>query len=224
MKVLSDSNQFMTSIKITNTTDMIRKIYPEINSDFFLEKPSVYDRNYIIGENRQNAKFIEDSYMHLKERIKEDVIRSYSEYYLDFKPLLPSETNTSKLSWETVLSGKRPMGQFSVDSLYAPELQVISELANIDFKLFPKENNDFLYIVVIYRRDSELGEVYANRFIELYNKKREIMDSLEGQSDRMKALKSELVIAREMGKILNYSPTEINKYMDNLNLLLKDRT
>ncbi|WP_157925990.1 NleE/OspZ family T3SS effector cysteine methyltransferase [Proteus columbae] len=222
MKVSSDSNQFIMPIKTTNATDVIRKIYPEINSDFFLEKPNVYDRNYIIGENRQNAKFIEDSYMHLKEKITKEITRNYSEYHLDFTSLLPSETNTSKLSWETVLSGKRPMGQFSVDSLYAPELQIISELPNIDFKLFPKENNDFLYIVVIYRKDSELGEAYAKRFIELYNEKRKIMDSLEGQSDRMKALKSELVIAREMGEILSYSSVEIDKYINNLNLLLKD--
>ncbi|EHW04040.1 T3SS effector protein NleE [Escherichia coli DEC8B] len=35
------------------------------------------------------------------------------------------------------------MGQFSVDSLYNPDLHALCELPDICCKIFPKENNDF---------------------------------------------------------------------------------
>lgn len=110
------------------------------------------------------------------------------------------------------------MGQFSVDSLYSPVLHALLELPNIACKIFPKENNDFLYIIVLYRTDCEEGEKYANDFIELYNKKRKIMDDMVNESHKLKVIKSELAIARDMGKIFMYHEEEIKHYMDNLNL------
>ncbi|EHO9656571.1 NleE/OspZ family T3SS effector cysteine methyltransferase, partial [Escherichia coli] len=101
------------------------------------------------------------------------------------------------------ISGKRPMGQFSVDSLYNPDLHALCELPDICCKIFPKENNDFLYIVVVYRNDSPLGEQRANRFIELYNIKRDIMQELNYELPELKAVKSEMIIAREMGEIFS---------------------
>lgn len=103
-----------------------------------------------------------------------------------------------------------------MDSLYSPELHALLELPNIDCKIFPKENNEFLYMVVVYRSDCEQGERYANRFIELYKEKRRLMDVI-GESHEAKAIKSEIAIAREMGSIFNYLPEEIDDYMHKLN-------
>ena len=69
----------------------------------------------------------------------------------------------------------------------------------------------------MYRNDSPLGEQRANRFIELYNIKRDIMQELNYELPDLKAVKSEMIIAREMGEIFSYMPVEINSYMKYIN-------
>ncbi|EGK4803535.1 NleE/OspZ family T3SS effector cysteine methyltransferase, partial [Salmonella enterica] len=68
------------------------------------------------------------------------------------------------------------------------------------------------------------GEQYADRFIELYNKKRELMCDMSDESNELKTIKSELVVAREMGTILSYLPEEIDNYISKMNLLLLKKT
>ena len=68
-------------------------------------------------------------------------------------------------------------------------------------------------MVVIFRKDSELGERHANRFIELYNKKKELMESMAGEPHISKVIKSELAIAREKGELFIYLPKEIDSYI-----------
>ncbi|EER1060543.1 type III secretion system effector cysteine methyltransferase NleE, partial [Escherichia coli] len=62
-----------------------------------------------------------------------------------------------------------------------------------------------------------LGEQRANRFIELYNIKRDIMQGLNYELPELKAVKSEMIIAREMGEIFSYMPGEIDSYMKYIN-------
>ncbi|EFE9894762.1 type III secretion system effector cysteine methyltransferase NleE, partial [Escherichia coli] len=62
-----------------------------------------------------------------------------------------------------------------------------------------------------------LGEQRANRFIELYNIKRDIMQELNYELPELKAIKSEMIIAREMGEIFSYMPEEIDSYMKYIN-------
>ncbi|EES9358796.1 type III secretion system effector cysteine methyltransferase NleE, partial [Escherichia coli] len=57
----------------------------------------------------------------------------------------------------------------------------------------------------------------ANRFIELYNIKRDIMQELNYELPELKAVKSEMIIAREMGEIFSYMPGEIDSYMKYIN-------
>ncbi|EER7364849.1 type III secretion system effector cysteine methyltransferase NleE, partial [Escherichia coli] len=64
---------------------------------------------------------------------------------------------------------------------------------------------------------SPLGEQRANRFIELYNIKRDIMQELNYELPELKAVKSEMIIAREMGEIFSYMPGEIDSYMKYIN-------
>ncbi|EAW4136792.1 NleE/OspZ family T3SS effector cysteine methyltransferase, partial [Salmonella enterica] len=68
------------------------------------------------------------------------------------------------------------------------------------------------------------GEQYADRFIELYNKKRELMCDMSDESNELKTIKSELVVAREMGTILSYLPEEIDNYISKMNLLFLKKT
>ncbi|EEA5327720.1 TPA: NleE/OspZ family T3SS effector cysteine methyltransferase, partial [Salmonella enterica subsp. arizonae serovar 48:z4,z23:-] len=68
------------------------------------------------------------------------------------------------------------------------------------------------------------GEQYADRFIELYNKKRELMCDMSNESNELKTIKSELVVAREMGTILSYLPEEIDNYISKMNLLFLKKT
>lgn len=216
MKITSINTQQVPLPEQINPASWIRKIYPDINPSFFMESPNVYDRSYISGATREQSAFT-DGYTSKKIAIYHEMRRIYSNCSVDFPHISRDEANTSEGSWLTVISGKRPMGQFSVDSLYSPELHALLELPNIGCKIFPKENNDFLHIIVVYRKDYEKGEQYADRFIELYNKKRELMDSLTGESHELKAIKSELAIAREMGKVFNYFPEEIDSYIHSLN-------
>ncbi|TJL71543.1 hypothetical protein C9064_23645, partial [Escherichia coli] len=79
------------------------------------------------------------------------------------------------------------------------------------------KKNEFLYIDVVYRNDSPLREQRADKFIELYNIKRDIMQELNYELPELKALKSEMINAREMGEIFSYMPWEIDSYMKYIN-------
>ncbi|MFJ5393888.1 NleE/OspZ family T3SS effector cysteine methyltransferase [Pectobacterium parvum] len=217
MKVSSIKEQLVVLSEYNNSAAIIKKIYPDIRASFFSEKPNVYDQSYIIGSTREAATFKLDGYINKKIAIDSDIKKMYSECLINTDGISPSEANTREGSWGTVISGRRPVGQFSVDSLYSPELHVILELPNIGCKIFPKENNDFLYMIVVYRKNCEQGEKHANRFVELYNEKIELMSALADESHETKVIKSELVIAREMGRILSYLPEEIDNYMHKLN-------
>lgn len=213
MKVSRVNTQECSNSKSNNAAEIIRKIYPEINNSYFSEKPNVFDKNYVTGSTRASAMLKANGYIDKKAAADIEIKKYYSEHQNHFRYISPHEANTNEGSWKTVVSGKRPMGQFSVDSLYSPELHAIAELENIGLKLFPKENNAFLYIVVVFRKDSEKGEEYANKFIELYDRKREIMSVLEGENQIAKVIKSEMAIAEEMGSILSYTPEDIREYM-----------
>lgn len=217
MKIINiNSQQVMLSEQI-NPSDVIKNVYPSIKSSYFMEAPNIYDRHYISGEIRAQAIFTE-GYTNKKITLSNEMKSIYSNCLTDFSSISRDEANTPEGSWSTVISGKRPMGQFSVDSLYSPVLHALLELPNIACKIFPKENNDFLYIIVLYRMDCKEGEKYANDFIELYNKKRKIMDDMVNESHKLKIIKSELAITRDMGQIFMYHEEEIKHYMDNLNL------
>lgn len=216
MRVTSINTQQVSLPEQINPADMIRKIYPDIKHSFFMESPNVYDKSYISGTTREQSAFT-DGYTSKKIAISHEMRRIYSNCPVYFSHISRDEANTSEGSWLTVISGKRPMGQFSVDSLYSPELHALFELPNIGCKIFPKEKNDFLYIIVVYRKDCEQGEQHAERFIELYNKKRELMDALRDSPHELKVIWSELAIAREMGRVFNYLPEEIDSYIQNLN-------
>lgn len=216
MRITSINTQQVSLSEQINPAGVIRKIYPDIPPSFFMESPSVYDRSYISGATREQSAFT-DGYTSKKIAISHEMRRIYSNSPVSFPHISRDEANTSEGSWLTVISGKRPMGQFSVDSLCSPELHALLELPNIGCKIFPKENNDFLYIIVVYRKDCEQGEQHADRFIELYNKKRELMDILRDSSHELKVIRSELAIAREMGRVFNYLPEEIDNYIQNLN-------
>ncbi|MCX8985821.1 NleE/OspZ family T3SS effector cysteine methyltransferase [Citrobacter portucalensis] len=215
MRVPSINSQQVFFQEQINPVDAIIKIYPDINPSFFKEGPNIYDKSYISGITRELSEFT-DGYTSKKIAISHDMKRIYSNCLVGFSPISRNDANTSERSWLTVISGRRPMGQFSVDSLYSPELHALLELPNIDCKIFPKENNEFLYMVFVYRSDCEQGERYANRFIELYKEKRRLMDVI-GESHEAKAIKSEIAIAREMESIFNYLPEEIDDYMHKLN-------
>lgn len=55
-------------------------------------------------------------------------------------------------------------------------------------------------------------------------KKRELMCDMSDESNELKTIKSELVVAREMGTILSYLPEEIDNYISKMNLLLLKKT
>lgn len=50
-----------------------------------------------------------------------------------------------------------------------------------------------------------------------YTIKRELMDALRDSPHELKVIWSELAIAREMGRVFNYLPEEIDSYIQNLN-------
>lgn len=217
MKIPTKKNHSNFIFKENSTEKIIKKIYPKIPYSFFMEKPNIYDQRYISGIIRSQAIFKPIEYISKKKLLSDEIKKIHSENLMNNTGISSSDANTTESSWKTVISGKRVMGQFSVDSLYSPELHAILELPNISCKIFPKENNNFLYIIVLYRTDDIKGENYANRFIELYNKKRELMESLANESHETKVIKSELAIAEEMGNILSYLPSEIEGYMKKLN-------
>ncbi len=204
--------QRILSTNTTKTEDVVRNIYPQVSSDFFNEPPNIYDKKYISGVNRGEAMFKEE-FINEKARHLDYIRTMCAPCPENFQPISRDEANTSEGSWLTVISGKRSMGEFSVDSLYDPVLHALSELPFINCKIFPKENNAFLYIVIIYRNDTPQGELRADRYIELYREKREIMQNLTGATPELKAVKSELVIAREMGELFGYKREEIDNYM-----------
>ncbi|EFF0801362.1 type III secretion system effector cysteine methyltransferase NleE [Escherichia albertii] len=209
--------QSVPSINTKHAEHVVKNIYPEIEHNYFNEPPNIYDKKYISGITRGVAELKQEEFINEKARRLTYMQAMYSVCPEEFQPISRNEASTSEGSWLTVISGKRPMGQFSVDSLYHPDLHALCELPDIRCKIFPKENNDFLYIVVVYRNDSPLGEQRANRFIELYNIKRGIMQELNYESPELKAVKSEIIIAREMGEIFGYASEEIDSYMKYMN-------
>ncbi|EEL1089992.1 NleE/OspZ family T3SS effector cysteine methyltransferase [Salmonella enterica] len=224
MKIPSINNQNISFPDRINAIDIIVKTYPDVTPYFFMEKPNIYDQKYISGITREQSVFKVNGYINKKAELTHYMQRMYSGSHINFKTISRDEANTPEGSWLTVITGKRPMGQFSVDSLYSPVLHSLLELPNIGCKIFPKEDNSFLYIIVVYRKDCAQGEQYADRFIELYNKKRELMCDMSDESNELKTIKSELVVAREMGTILSYLPEEIDNYISKMNLLFLKKT
>ncbi|EJN9636089.1 type III secretion system effector cysteine methyltransferase NleE [Escherichia coli] len=211
------NTQGVSPINTKHAEHVVKNIYPKIKHDYFNESPNIYDKKYISGITRGGAELKQEEFVNEKARRFSYMKTMYSVCPEAFEPISRNEASTPEGSWLTVISGKRPMGQFSVDSLYNPDLHALCELPDICCKIFPKENNNFLYIVVVYRNDSPLGEQRANRFIELYNIKRDIMQELNYELPELKAIKSEMIIAREMGEIFSYMPEEIDSYMKYIN-------
>lgn len=138
MRITSINTQQVSLSEQINPADMIRKIYPDISHFFFMESPNVYDSSYISGTTREQSAFT-DGYTSKKIAISHEMRRIYSNCPAYFSHISRDEASTSEGSWLTVISGKRPMGQFSVDSLYSPELHALLELPNIGCRIFPKK-------------------------------------------------------------------------------------
>ncbi|EFP9010457.1 type III secretion system effector cysteine methyltransferase OspZ [Shigella boydii] len=204
-------------INTANTEYIVRNIYPRVEHGYFNESPNIYDKKYISGITRSMAQLKIEEFINEKSRRLNYMKTMYSPCPEDFQPISRDEASIPEGSWLTVISGKRPMGQFSVDSLYHPDLHALCELPEISCKIFPKENSDFLYIIVVFRNDSPQGELRANRFIELYDIKREIMQVLRDESPELKSIKSEIIIAREMGELFSYASEEIDSYIKQMN-------
>ena len=196
-----------------NAINVIKRFLPDIDLRYFSQKPSVYDQEYITGEVRGTAVFKSEGYINKKAEVDEYISKIYTEDIIPFKKVSPSETSTPRGSWSTVLAGIRPMGQFTVNSLYSPELHAVLEQRKIGSKIFPDHLNPSRSIVIIYRTDRAEGAFCANCFIDLYHEKIHLMRTLGERGYEMKYLKSELVVAEEMGGLLYYLPEEIDDYL-----------
>lgn len=171
------------------------------------------DRRYVCGETRQTAQRLPAYFDRLA--LAEQEIRRWHSPHPAFRPISPSEANTSFKSWQTVLCGLRPAGQFSVRTLFSPQLHAILALDNIGALVFRKEQPNDLFIVVVYRQDAPDGEMRARRFVDLCRVKQEISRSIPGDAIA-RAIGSEQRVAREMGEVLNYDQASIDDYMHRL--------
>lgn len=197
--------------------DRVRHACHPANWDAAMAAPlTVPDRVFATGNTRLEARLL-PVYFYQRPRIEQDMARWYTPH-CQFRRLDPGEANCAETSWQTVLAGLRPMGQFSVPTLFSPVLHAILTLDRIGAFVFPRESTDTLLIVVIYRRDAEQGETFARRFIELYRQKQEVMRSMTG-SAADKAIASEKVVARAMGEILHYTDASIDAYLKHLDTL-----
>ena len=213
MKVHGDSAGAAYDAGTSNTINVIKSFYPGIDPQYFSREPNIFDRSFVMGATRGTAIFKYNGYIKKKALIYEYIAKIYAETIIRFRRISPCEACTKKGSWATVLAGKRPMGQFSVDSLFSPELHAVLEQPKIGNRIFRNYTNPSTFSVIVYRTDCEEGERYANRYIELYQTKQHLMDcSLDWGYD-MKDMKSELVIAQEMGELFYYLPKEIEKYL-----------
>ncbi|EJM3501273.1 NleE/OspZ family T3SS effector cysteine methyltransferase, partial [Salmonella enterica] len=78
-----------------------------------MEKPNIYDQKYISGITREQSVFKVNGYINKKAELTHYMQRMYSDSHVNFKTISRDEANTSEGSWLTVITGKRPMGQFS---------------------------------------------------------------------------------------------------------------
>ncbi|EFW9893486.1 T3SS effector protein NleE, partial [Shigella flexneri] len=126
-------------INTANTEYIVRNIYPRVEHGYFNESPNIYDKKYISGITRSMAQLKIEEFINEKSRRLNYMKTMYSPCPEDFQPISRAEASTPEGSWLTVISGKRPMGQFSVDSLYHPDLHALCELPEISCKIFSKE-------------------------------------------------------------------------------------
>ena len=213
MKVHSSIADALCCAERPSTAEIIKKLLPDIDPDYLSARPDMFDRAYIKGEARGTSIFRPNGYLNKKAALDEYISNLHSGQNNGFKRISASDVRTNKESWATVLAGKRPMGQFTVDSLFSPELHAVLEQPKIGSKIFSDPLNPIRFVVVIYRIDCEEGERSATRFIELYYKKIELIDDSAKERYEMKDLQSELVVAKEMGDLLYYLPEEIDEYL-----------
>ena len=197
--------------------DRVRHAFHPVNWDTAMAAAlTAPDRIYATGATRLEALLL-PAYFQQRPQAVQDMARWYA-HHCAFRQLDPGEANSTETSWQTVLAGLRPMGQFSVPTLFSPVLHAMLELDRIGAFIFPGEGSDTLLIVVIYRRDAEQGEAFARRFIELYRQKQDLMRTMDGSAaDR--AIASEKIVARPMGEILHYTDASIDAYLKHLDTL-----
>ncbi len=196
---------------------LITALHPECKQQYFDEPLNEFDKQYAAGMNRQTAFFLPD-YFSRKANVAAEMQKIYSPC-INLRKIDPQEAHTTETSWSTVLSGIRPMGQFSVNTLLSPELHAMLALPEIGSVIFPRRGNAFMHVVCIYRKDAPEGEVYARRFVELFAQKGNYMEGIPG--DHMtKVLESEKIVGREFGQLFFYREDAINNYIEKLDTQL----
>ncbi|GAA0348831.1 NleE/OspZ family T3SS effector cysteine methyltransferase [Morganella psychrotolerans] len=123
----------------------------------------------------------------------------------------PCSVNNPSDSWLSVVKGLRPLGQFSVRSLYDPVLHGLYDTPELGIKCFLKQGDINIYIILVYRRDSDKGETGALDFIALMNEKKTMMESGEGTHEE-RVYYSEYTLGRRFGELLHYDPADIQHY------------
>ncbi|EKF2657250.1 type III secretion system effector cysteine methyltransferase OspZ, partial [Shigella sonnei] len=100
-------------INTANTEYIVRNIYPRVEHGYFNESPNIYGKKYISGITRSMAQLKIEEFINEKSRRLNYMKTMYSPCPEDFQPISRDEASTPEGSWLTVISGKRPMGQFS---------------------------------------------------------------------------------------------------------------
>lgn len=178
-------------------TGKIASFYPEYNIADLQHDPE--------GYLRQPDKFA------LKyHRFRQEITFSFCRYYPG-GTVAPDRVNTPEDSWLSVVKGLRPMGQFSVLSLCDPLLHALNETPEIGVKCQRKQSNIPLYIILVYRMDSDDGEQKARDFITLMAEKKEMMENGTGTYEE-RVFDSEYRLSRRFGELLSYHSADIDRY------------
>lgn len=214
MKIFSEINRLLSLRTQINPPETINKIRLDTGSDFRSEKPTLFDLDYISGETGGQSAIATDGYNSQKAEMLNQMKKMYSECPDSFSPISTDDVHTREGSWLTVVSGRRPVGQFSVDSTYSPEYRALLDLPNIGCKIFRKENSESSYEVVVYRKDYAQGEELANRLVELAEIKRDFINANGDVSPESREIEWELAVAKEIGEIFHYHENEINEYIN----------
>ncbi len=99
-------------INTANTEYIVRNIYPRVEHGYFNESPNIYDKKYISGITRSMAQLKIEEFINEKSRRLNYMKTMYSPCPEDFQPISRDEASIPEGSWLTVISGKRPMGNF----------------------------------------------------------------------------------------------------------------
>ena len=185
------------SLSCDEITGKIESVYPEYNAADLQNDPDGYLRQ-------------PDTFALKYHRFRQEITSSLCRCYLG-GTVSAEQVNTPADSWLSVVKGLRPMGQFSVFSLCDPLLHALNETPEIGVKCLRKQGNITLYIILVYRRDSDDGEQKARDFIALMAEKKRMMESGAGTHEE-RVFSSEYQLSRRFGELLSYHPADIDRY------------